>query len=97
MTVAKAVLASVAAITIASSGALAQVVAQTGRITKLDPQQGTIALEHHANGVADGPNVVDPFKIQAGLAIRNLKVGDTVTFTAEQVAGEWMVTKIQKR
>jgi Cu/Ag efflux protein CusF len=96
MTVAKAILASVAAITIAGSAALAQVT-QTGRITKLDPQQGTIELEHPANGLAGAPNVLDPFKIQAGLAVSNLKAGDRVTFTSEPVGGVWTVTKIQKQ
>jgi Cu/Ag efflux protein CusF len=96
MTVAKAILASVAAIIIASSGALAQV-AQIGRITTLDPKQGTIGLEHPANGQAGAPAVVDPFKIQKSLAVSNLKAGDRVTFTSAQVAGTWTVTKIQKQ
>jgi Cu/Ag efflux protein CusF len=99
MTVAKAILAGVAAIAIGGSGALAQAAqaAQTGRIAKLDPTQGTIVLEHPANGVVDAPTVADPFKIQGGLAVGNLKAGDNVVFTAAQVAGAWTVTKIQKQ
>lgn len=96
MTVAKAILASVAAIAIAGSVALAQA-AMAGRITQLDLQNGTIMLEHRANGVADAPLVIDPFKIQAGLAVGNLKVGDRVTFTTAQVANVWTVTAIQKQ
>jgi Cu/Ag efflux protein CusF len=95
MTVAKTILASVAAISIVSSGALAQV-AQTGRITKLDPK-GTIGLEHPANGQAGAPTVVDEFKVQNGLPINSLKAGDKVSFTAAQVGGVWTVTKIQKQ
>jgi len=96
MTVAKAILTGVAAITIASSGALAQA-SLTGQIMKIDPQQGTIELQHRANGGADAPNVVDPFKIQAGLAVGNLKVGDRVTFSAAPVGGVWTVTAIKKQ
>jgi Cu/Ag efflux protein CusF len=60
-------------------------------------QQGTIEPEHRANGDAKGPNVADPFKLQAGLAVSNLKVGDRVTFTSAQVGGVWTVTNIQKQ
>ena len=95
MKVAKTILAGVAAITLVSSGALAQV-AQTGRITKLDPK-GKIGLEHHANGQAGAPTVVDEFKVQDGLPVSNLKAGDKVTFTAAQVGEVWTVTKIQKQ
>lgn len=83
MTVARTIFASVAAIAVASSGALAQA-AQTGRITKLDPK-GMISLEHPRDGQAGAPTVVDPFKLQDGLAVGNLKTGDKVTFVAAQV------------
>ena len=95
MNVAKTILASVAAVTIISAGALAQV-AQTGRITKIDPK-GTIGLEHLANGQAGAATVVDEFKVQDGLPVSNLKAGDKVAFTAAQVGGVWTVTKIQKQ
>lgn len=95
MAVAKMILASVAVVTIVSTGALAQV-AQTGRITKLN-SDGRIVLEHPRNGQAGAPTVVDDFKLQDGLAVSALKAGDNVNFTAEQVGGVWTVTKIQKR
>jgi hypothetical protein len=73
--------AAIAAIAVASSGALDQAV-QTGQITKLEPK-GMIYLKHLANGRAGAPTVVDNFKVQDGLAVGNLKAGgDKVNFVA---------------
>jgi Cu/Ag efflux protein CusF len=54
--------------------------AQTGRIIELD-LKGTIVLEHHPNGQADAPIVVDLFNVQDGLTVSDLKAGDNVVFT----------------
>jgi Cu(I)/Ag(I) efflux system periplasmic protein CusF len=96
MAVAKITVASVAAILIATTSALAQV-AQPGRITKIDPKGGSIGLEHPPNGQAGMGTVVDEFKVQDGLPVSKLKVGDKVSFTAAQVRGVWTVIKIQKQ
>jgi Cu/Ag efflux protein CusF len=95
MAIAKMILASAAAVTIASTAALAQVT-QPGRITKLDPK-GMITLEHPRNGRAGEPTVTDSFKVQDGLAVDALKAGDKVVFTAAQVGGVWTVMRIQKQ
>jgi Cu/Ag efflux protein CusF len=43
------------------------------------------------------PTFTDSFKVQHGLAVRALKAGDKVVFTAAQVGGVWAATKIQKQ
>jgi len=100
MAVAKIVLASVAALTIVSSGAWAQQHQQTGRIIKIDQANGKITLQHMlvgTVGAAGAANPVDEYKIQDGLPLRDFKVGDQVDYTETRIGDVWTVTKIQKQ
>ena len=99
MTLAKISLASAAAITIISWGALAQENQNTGRITQLDHINGKITLQHAPTGTvgaAGASSLVDEYKIQDGL-VKDLHAGDEVDFTAAQIGGVLTITKIQKK
>ena len=54
-----------------------------------------ITLEHPRNGQAGEPTVTDSFKVKGGLAVKALKTGDKVVFTAAQVGGVWTVTRFK--
>jgi Cu/Ag efflux protein CusF len=99
MTLAKISLASAAAITIISWGALAQENQNTGRITQLDHINGKMTLQHAPAGTVGAvgaSSLVDEYKIQDGLA-KDLHAGDEVDFTAAQIGGVLTITKIQKK
>ena len=99
MTLAKISLASAAAVTILSWGALAQENQNTGRITQLDHINGKITLQHAPTGTVGAvgaSSLVDEYKIQDGLA-KDLHAGDEVDFTAAQTGGVLTITKIQKK
>ena len=100
MTLAKISLASAAAITIISWGALAQENQNKGRITQLDHINGKITLQHAPAGTVGAvgaSSLVDEYKIQDGVASKDLHAGDEVDFTAAQIGGVWTITKIQKK
>ena len=99
MTLAKISLASAAAITIISWGALAQENQNKGRITQLNHINGKITLQHAPTGTvgaAGASSLVDEYKIQDGVA-KDLHAGDEVEFTAAQIGGVLTITKIQKK
>jgi Cu/Ag efflux protein CusF len=99
MTLAKISLASAAAITLISWGALAQENQNTGRITQLDHINGKMTLQHAPAGTVGAvgaSSLVDEYKIQDGLA-KDLHAGDEVDFTAAQIGGVLTITKIQKK
>jgi len=98
MTLAKISLASAAAITIISWGALAQENQNKGRITLLDHITGKITLQHAPAGTVGAVGaspLVDEYKIQDSL-VKDLHAGDEVEFTAAQIGGVLTITKIQK-
>jgi Cu/Ag efflux protein CusF len=98
MTLAKISLASAAAITIISWGALAQENQNKGRITQLDHINGKITLQHAPAGTvgaAGASSLVDEYKIQESQA-KELHAGDEVDFAAAQIGGVPTITKIQK-
>jgi Cu/Ag efflux protein CusF len=100
MTLAKISLASAAAITIISWGALAQENQNKGRITQLDHINGKITLQHAPAGTVGAvgaSSLVDEYKIQDGGASKDLHAGDEVDFTAAQIGGVLTITKIQKK
>jgi Cu/Ag efflux protein CusF len=99
MTLAKISLASAAAITIISWGALAQENQNKGRITQLDHINGRVTLQHAPAGTVGAvgaSSLVDEYKIQDGVvASKDLHAGDEVDFTAAQIGGVLTITKIQ--
>jgi Cu/Ag efflux protein CusF len=102
MTLAKISLASAAAITILSWGAMAQENQNKGRITQLDHINGKITLQYAptgtvgAVGAVGASSLVNEYKIQDSL-VKDLHAGDEVDFTAAQIGGVLTITKIQKK
>jgi Cu/Ag efflux protein CusF len=99
MSIAKIVLAGVAVVTILGSAALAQTYQTTGRIMNIDQANGKITLQHKQAGTvgaAGAQEPVDVYKIQDGLKLNGLQIGDPVAFTESQIGGVWTVTNIQK-
>jgi Cu/Ag efflux protein CusF len=100
MTLAKIRLASAAVIAVISWGALAQENQNKGLITQFDHINGTITLQHAPAGTVGAvgaSSLVDEYKIQSGVASKDLHAGDEVEFTAAQIGGVLTVTKIQKK
>ena len=100
MTLGRISLASAAAITIISWGAWAQENQNKGRITQLDHINGTITLQHapaESVGAVGASSLVDEYKIQDGVASKDLHAGDEVDFTAARIGGVLTITKIQKK
>jgi Cu/Ag efflux protein CusF len=100
MAVMKITLASVAVLTMISSGALAQEDQTTGKVIKIDQANGKITLEHKQGGTvgaAAASNLVDTYKMGNGLMLSALKVGDPVVFTEARIGDVWTATKIQKQ
>ena len=97
MTITKIILASMAAITIINSGALAAQISQGGQITKVDQLNGKITLEYQQKAVAGVTTISDDFKVKDGLPFSAFHAGDKVGFTAEKIDDVWTITAIQKQ
>ena len=98
MTIAKIILASAAAISIISSGALAQGTQATGKIVKIDA--GKITLSHNIAGTVGAAAANTPvytYNIQNGVTLNGLQAGDRVVWTEAQIGDVWTVTKIRKQ
>ena len=98
MKIAKIVSASVAALIITGSAALAQQTL-TGTITEVNRINGTVAVRQSQGGTV-GTNTggaAEQFKIQAGLSLEDLHAGDRVTFTVTEAGGTRTITKLQKQ
>jgi len=90
--------ASAAALTIISSGALAQQ-ALTGSITKIDEANGKISIQQAQGGTvgANAGGAAEDFKVQDGLMFNAFQAGDKVLFTATEIGGVKTITKLQKQ
>jgi len=100
MTLAKISLATAAAVTIISWGALAQENQNKGRITQFDHINGRLTLQHAPTGTVGAvgaSSLVDEYKIQDSVGSKDLHAGDEVDFTAARIGGVLTITKIQKR
>src|SRR6476620_12048667 len=100
MTPVKISVASAAAGTIINWGALAQENQNKGRITQLNHINGTITLQHapaESVGAVGASSLVDEYKIQDGVASKDLHTGDEVDFTATRIGGVLTIKKIQKK
>ena len=85
------------AIAISSQCAFAQEGLIDGQITKVDQSAGKITIKHgpiKKLGMDQGMTMV--FKAQDPSMLTAVKAGDKVKFDAEQVNGQFTVTKIEK-
>jgi Cu(I)/Ag(I) efflux system protein CusF len=77
--------------------AVAQEALIDGQVMKVDQSAGKITLKHgpiEKLGMEQGMTMV--FKAQDAAMLKAVKAGDKVKFDAEQVNGQFTVTKIEK-
>lgn len=68
-----------------------------GTVTKIDEAAGKITLKHgpiKKFDMDEGMTMV--FRVQDSAMLKQVKVGDKVKFDADQVNGQFTVTKMQK-
>lgn len=98
MTIAKSILAGIAALTIVNSAAWAQP-ALTGTITKIDRIKGTVTIQQEPSGTIGASNgaAAEEFKAQIGVSLDAVHAGDKVSFSTTQTGGTKIITKLQKQ
>ena len=85
------------ALSIASQGAFAQSALIDGQVTKVDQSAGKITIKHGPAkrlGMDQGMTMV--YKAQDPAILTAVKAGNKIKFDAEQVNGQYTVTKIEK-
>jgi Cu/Ag efflux protein CusF len=91
LTAALALAASVA------TGALAAGASISGEVKKIDEGAGKITLKH---GPAKSLGMDDPmtmvYRVKDAAMLKQVKVGDKVTFEAEEASSGYTVTKMEK-
>ncbi|MEL3915805.1 MULTISPECIES: copper-binding protein [Aeromonas] len=68
-----------------------------GTITHLDAANGKLGIRHEAITNLKMPPMTMVFRVADPALLKDLKVGDTVRFHAENPAGKLTVTAIQKQ
>lgn len=66
-----------------------------GEVRKVDTEQGKVTLKHEAITNLDMPGMTMVFRAEKPEMLKDLKVGDKVSFHAESVGGAIVVTHIQ--
>jgi Cu/Ag efflux protein CusF len=96
----KPIIRMTAALTLAlglTAGALAQAASVNGEVKKIDEGAGKITLKH---GPAKNLGMDEPmtmvYRVKDPAVLKQVKVGDKVTFEAEEAAAGYTVTKMQK-
>ena len=76
---------------------LAQAASISGEVKKIDEGAGKVTLKH---GPAKGLGMDEPmtmvYRVKDPAMLKQVKVGDKVTFEAEEAASGYTVTKIEK-
>ena len=76
---------------------LAQAASISGEVKKIDEGAGKVTLKH---GPAKGLGMDEPmtmvYRVKDPAMLKQVKVGDKVTFEAEEAASGYTVTKMQK-
>ena len=84
------------ALSIGSQGALAQSDLIDGQVIKVDPSAGKITIKHGPAkrlGMENGMTMV--YKAQDPAMLKAVKAGNKIKFDAEQVNGQYTVTRIE--
>jgi Cu/Ag efflux protein CusF len=85
------------ALSIGSQSAIAQAELIDGQVMKVDQSTGNITIKHGPAkklGMENGMTMV--YKAQDPAMLKAVKVGNKIKFDAEQVNGQYTVTKIEK-
>ena len=85
-----------AALSLASSLALAQAVPTNGEVSKVDAAQGKITLKHGPIKNLDMDSMTMVFRAGDAAMLKAVKPGDRVVFEAERVNGQITITKMRK-
>src|SRR5215510_15430121 len=84
------------ALSVAPQGVFAQTDLINGQVTKIDQSAGKITIKHGPAkrlGMDQGMTMV--YKAQDPAMLKAVKAGDKVKFDAEQVNGQYTVTRIE--
>jgi len=84
-------------LSIGSRGAIAQTDLIDGQVMKVDQSAGKITIKHGPAkrlGMENGMTMV--YKAQDPAMLNTLKAGNKIKFDAQQVNGQYTVTKIEK-
>ena len=85
------------ALSIGSQSAIAQSALIDGQVTKVDQSAGKITIKHGPAkrlGMDQGMTMV--YRAQDPTMLKSVKAGDKIKFDADQVNGQFTVTKIEK-
>ena len=85
------------ALTLLATAAAAQSAVITGEVRKIDEGAGKITLKHGpapSLGMDEGMTMV--YRVKDPALLKGVKMGDKVTFEAENADGSFTVTKLQK-
>src|SRR3974377_1609783 len=85
------------ALSIGPHGAIAQTDLIDGQVMKVDQSAGKITIKHGPAprlGMENGMTMV--YKAQDAAMLKAVKAGNKIKFDAEQVNGQYTVTKIEK-
>jgi Cu(I)/Ag(I) efflux system protein CusF len=81
----------------ANTPAPAGPIAATGRITAIDPAAGTVTLEHGPIPAVKWDAMTMAFTAADPMMLKDLKVGDAVSFELKSASEKTVITKIQKQ
>jgi Cu(I)/Ag(I) efflux system periplasmic protein CusF len=85
------------ALSVGSQSVFAQADLINGQVTKVDQSAGKITIKHGPAkrlGMEQGMTMV--YKAQDPAMLKAVKAGDKIKFDADQVNGQYTVTKIEK-
>ena len=85
---------SLAALALGATALWAQ--ASEGEIKKLDRAQAKVTLKHGEIKNLDMPPMTMAFKAKPAQLLEGLNEGDRVSFTADKVDGQYVITEIKK-
>jgi Cu/Ag efflux protein CusF len=85
-----------AAATLLACGALLAHAAE-GEVKKLDLAQGKVTIKHGEIKNIDMPAMTMVFRAKNATLLNGIAVGDQITFEADKVDGQYVVTALKKR
>lgn len=90
-----AALVGVTALAAYVTPAAAQQAEASGEVVRVNPEQGKIAIKHGAIKALELPAMTLFYQIDPAL-LKDIHVGDKVSFTASRQNGKYVITKISK-
>ena len=79
----------------ARAGATASSAMTAGEVRKVDAEQSKVTIKHEAIANLEMPPMTMVFRASKPEMLKDLKVGDKITFAAESQAGAIVLTQIQ--